>query len=73
MRLKLSLNGDIFTQGVFSNYSRLFSLFLSTHEVYLSALSLNGCLCQNIDQRTHPNGALLFIFQYFSYPVLNHP
>ena len=63
-RLKLSLNDDIFHTGWFvPTIPDYFISFWTTQQVYLSVLSLN--LWQKIDQRTHPNGALLCIFLFF--------
>ena len=54
--------------------SQLFQIFFFlNHPASISQCpfnALNGCLCQKIDQRTHPNWALLCIFYSFSYPLL---
>ena len=72
-RLKLSLNDDIFHTGWFVPTIPDFFLFEPPSK-YITAQcpfnALNGCLCQKIDQRTHPNWALLCIFYNFSYPLL---
>ena len=59
-RFKLSLNDDIFHTGWFVPTIPDYFLFEPPSK-YMS-VSLNGGLCQKIDQRTHPNGALLCIF-----------
>lgn len=63
-QLKLSLNEILFFTLV--GLSQLFQIFFFlNHPASISQCpfnALNGCLCQKIDQRTHPNGAFLLFF-----------